>query len=93
MLRGGGLRDHAAGNEVLHAVRAGDAHLIGAVSVKIQRKGCRRMAQILLHGLDVVSGAEGIDCVGVPQVVDPDAGMLSDFTIRLKQSYSARNDV
>ena len=73
-------RNDAAGDEILHAVGTCDPHLVRTVPVEIQGEGRRRVTQILLNRLDVVSGAEGIDCVGVPQVVDPDdIEMLQDL--------------
>ena len=41
-------------------------HLLGDMAVYIKRKGCCGMAQIALHRLDIVAGADGSDGVGVP---------------------------
>ena len=59
---------------MLHAVGTFDPHLVRTVSVEVQGEGRRRVTQILLNRLDVVSGAERVDRVSVPQVVDADAG-------------------
>ena len=44
-------------------------HLLGDMAVYIKRKGCCGMAQIALHRLDIVAGADGSDGVGVPEIV------------------------
>ena len=67
-------RNDAAGDEILHAVGTCDPHFVRTVPVEIQGEGRRRVTQILLNRLDVVSGAEGVDRVSVPQVVNADAG-------------------
>ena len=69
-------RNDAAGDEILHAVGTCDPHLVRTVPVEIQGEGRRRVTQILLDRLDVVPGAEGVDRVSVPQVVDADAGHI-----------------
>ena len=63
-------RNDAAGDEILHAVGTCDPHFVRTVPVEIQGEGRRRVTQILLNRLDVVSGAEGVDRVSVPQVVN-----------------------
>ena len=47
------------------------AHIIRIVPIKVQSKRCRGMAEILLHGLDVVPRAYRIDSIRVAQVMDP----------------------
>lgn len=59
-----------AGDERLHAVGARLPHFVGAMAVKIQRKGCCGVTQVFLHGFDVVPRAERIHCVGVPEVMN-----------------------
>ena len=44
------------------------------------------MAEVLLHGFDVVPGADGIDSIGVAQIVDPNPRQPMLLTMRLKQS-------
>jgi hypothetical protein len=53
-------------DEFFHAIRAVPAHLFRDVTVNVERKSCRGMTQIALHRLDVVSGFDGGNSVGVP---------------------------
>ena len=53
-------------DKTLHAVGTFALHLVGHMAVYVQRKGRCGVTQIALHGLDVISGADRGDCVGVP---------------------------
>ena len=59
-------------DESLHPVGALLLHLVRNVSVDVQREGRRGVAQVGLHGLDVVADLQGGHCVGVPHVVEAD---------------------
>ena len=50
----------------VHARRALLLHLLGHMAVNIECKGCRGVAKIALHGLDIVAGADRGHGVGVP---------------------------
>ena len=55
------------------------------MAVNIERKGCRGVAQIALHGLDIVAGADRGHGVGVPEIVK--AGVrTSDLRRRFLES-------
>ena len=53
-------------DKTLHAVGTFALHLVSHMAVYVQRKGRCGVAQITLHGLDVVASADRGDCVGVP---------------------------
>ena len=53
-------------DELLHAIRAGLFHLGRHMAVHIKSKGRRRMAQVFLHGLDVIPTLNRHDGVGMP---------------------------
>ena len=59
---------------MLHAVGAFALHLVSHMAVYVQRKGRCGVAQITLHCLDVVSGADCGNSVGVTQVVETGIG-------------------
>ena len=59
-------------DEALHPVGALLLHLVGDVAVDVQREGRRGVAQVALHGLDVVADLQGGHRVGVPHVVEAD---------------------
>ena len=61
-------------DEPLHSVRTFPLHLIRHMAVHIQRKRGGGVAQITLHCLDVVSGADRGNCVGVTQIVETGVG-------------------
>ena len=61
-------------DKTLHAVGAFALHLVGHMAVYVQRKGRCGVAQISLHCLDVVPGADCGDCVGMAQVVETGIG-------------------
>ena len=56
---------HDTVDVLLHPLGAGLFHLIGHVAVDVQRKSCRGMTQVALYCLDVVTGANGSNGVGV----------------------------
>ena len=41
-------------------------HLLGDMAVDVQREAGGGMAQVPLHGLDVISAFDGDNCVAVP---------------------------
>ena len=64
---------------MLHAVGTFALHLVSHMAVYVQRKGRCGVAQITLHRLDVVPGADRGDCVGVAQVVETGIGTTRRF--------------
>ena len=80
-------RNDAAGNEILHAVGTRDPHLVRTVPVEVQGEGRRCVTQVFLHRLDVVPGAEGVDRVSVPQVVNADTGHVQRADNLLTTGY------
>ena len=56
--------------ELLHAVGAFFLHLIGDMAIDVQGESCGGMAQVFLDGFDVIAGADGGDCVGVPEIME-----------------------
>ena len=57
-------------NEAFHVVRAALFHLFRHMPVNVQRKGCCRMSEIPLHGLDIVTGMDRGNCVAVAKIVE-----------------------
>ena len=66
-------------DKTLHAVGTFALHLVGHMAVYVQRKGRCGVAQITLHCLDVVPGADRSDCVGVTQIVETGIGTTRRF--------------
>lgn len=62
----------------LHAGGAVLLHLFADVPIHIQRKGGCGMAEVALHGFDVITVLEGEDRMGVSQVMHPGVGR-TDF--------------
>ena len=54
-------------NKSLHSVGALLLHLVGDVTVDVQREGRSGVAQVGLHGLDVVADLQGGHRVGMTQ--------------------------
>ena len=61
-------------NKTLHAVGTFTLHLVSHMTIYVQHKGRCGVAQVPLHRLDVVSGADRGNCVGVTQVVETGIG-------------------
>lgn len=57
-------------DKTLHAVGTFALHLVSHMAVYVQRKGRCGVAQISLHRLDIVPGADRGGCAGVTQVVE-----------------------
>lgn len=57
-------------DKTLHAAGAFALHLVGHMAIYVQCEGGSGVAQIPLHRLDVVPGADRGDCAGVTQVVE-----------------------
>ena len=53
-------------DKTLHAVGTFALHLVSHMAIHVQRKGGCGVTQITLHCLDVISGADRGDSVGVP---------------------------
>ncbi len=49
-----------------HAIGGLLPHLLGDMTVNVQREAGGGMTQIALHGLDVISAFDGDNCVAVP---------------------------
>ena len=47
-------------------------HLLGDMTVNVQREAGGGMAQIALHGLDVISAFDGDNCVAVSKIMERD---------------------
>ena len=65
-------------DKTLHAVGTFALHLVSHMAIHVQRKGRCGVTQITLHRLDVVSGADRGDCVGVTQVVETGISQRGD---------------
>lgn len=65
-------------DKTLHAIGTFALHLVGHMAVYVQRKGRCGVAQISLHCLDVVPGADRGDCVGVTQVMETGISQRGD---------------
>ena len=61
-----------AGDERLHPIGAGLPHFIRTMAVKIQRKRGCCVPQVFLYSLDIVPGAERVDRISVPEVMNSD---------------------
>ena len=61
-------------NEALHALGTCGSHVICKVTVDVQSERCRGMAEIALHGFDVISSPDTVNGVGVPQIMDSGGG-------------------
>ena len=66
-------------DKTLHAVSTFALHLVGHMTVYVQRKGRCGVTQITLHCFNVVAGADRGDCVGVTQVVETGIGTTRRF--------------
>ena len=55
---------------VFHALCALPFHADGGVSVGSEREACGGVAQIFLHGFDVIPGFQAVDREGVAQIVE-----------------------
>ena len=69
-------------DEPLHSVSALLLHRVGYMAVPVQCECCGIVSGVLLNGFYVVSGAESVDYIGVPQIMEPmlfDAVGLQDF--------------
>ena len=61
-------------NEALHALRTCGSHVICEVTIDVQGERRCGMAEIALHGFNVIASADAVDGVGVPQIMDPGGG-------------------
>lgn len=77
-------------NKLLHTLCAILLHLFRNMSVNIQRESRSGMAEIFLHGFNVVTTFDTGNCVCVAQVVKAGSLRAYFFTMRLKQSYTVR---
>ena len=66
-------------DKTLHAVGTFTLHLVSHMAIHVQREGGSGVAQITLHCLDVVPGADRGDCGGVTQVVETGIGTTRRF--------------
>ena len=66
-------------DKMLHAVSTFALHLVSHMAVCVQCEGGSGVAQISLHRLDIVAGADRGDCVGVTQVVETGIGTTRRF--------------
>lgn len=84
-------------DKALHPVGAFLLHLVGDMAVNVQRKGCRGVTQVALHGLDIVADLQGGHRVGVAHVVeaklrraDPFHDLLEVVVDRVRVQVSAQ---
>lgn len=71
-------------NVLLHTVRAGLLHLFCDMAVHVQREGGAIVAQVSLHGLDIVPGPDRGHGVAVTQIVESgrwEADGCNDFLV------------
>ena len=90
-------------DKTLHAVGTFALHLVSHMAVYVQCEGSSGVAQISLHRLDVVPGADRGDCVGVPLRYNYDKpekprisrvfGYLARFFILFQTEKSSREVV
>ncbi len=90
-------------DKTLHAVGTFALHLVCHMTIHVQRKGGSGVAQIALHCLDVISGADRGDSVGVPLRYNYDKpekprisrifGYLARFFILFQTEKSSREVV
>ena len=90
-------------DKTLHAVGTFTLHLVSHMAIHVQRKGRCGVAQVPLHRLDVVPGADRGDCVGVPLRYNYDKpekprisrvfGYLARFFILFQTEKSSREVV
>lgn len=73
-----GSTDGNCTDKTLHAVGTFALHLVSHMTIHVQRKGRCGVAQVPLHRLDVVPGADRGDCVGVTQVVETGISQRGD---------------
>ena len=59
-----------ASNKCLHSVRTVLLHLVRDMTIDVQRKGGGGVAQIALHGFDIVPGPDRGHGVAVPEIVE-----------------------
>ena len=65
--------------EILHAGGAVLPHAFREVAVSVQSKGRAGVAEVALDGLDIVARPNGVDCIGVPEVVETHANQSGGF--------------
>ena len=58
-------------NEALHALRTCGSHVICEVTIDVQGERRCGMAEIALHGFDVISSPDTVNGVGVARVMYP----------------------
>lgn len=61
-------------NELFHVVGAALFHLLGHMSIDIQRKRRCRMSKVPLHRLDIVTGMDCGNCVAVAKIMEASLG-------------------
>ena len=98
-----GSTDGNCADKTLHAVGTFALHLVSHMAVYVQCEGSSGVAQISLHCLDVVAGADRGDCVGVPLRYNYDKpekprisrvfGYLARFFILFQTEKSSREVV
>lgn len=65
--------------EILHAGGAVLPHALREVTVSIQSKGRAGVAEVALDGLDIITGPNSVDGIGVPEVVETDTNQSGRF--------------
>lgn len=61
-------------DETLHSGGTVFLHLVGDVAVNVEGEGCGGVAEVLLHGLDVIARLDGGHGVGMAQVMESGVG-------------------
>ena len=67
-----------ASDKCLHSVRTVLLHLVRDMTIDVQRKGGGGVAQIALHGFDIVPGPDRGHGVAVPEIVKRASGRPMD---------------
>ena len=58
-------------NELLHTCGTLLFHAVSHMSIDIQSKGGSGMTQVVLHGLDIITGTEGRYGIRMAEIVEP----------------------
>lgn len=65
--------------EILHAGGAVLPHALREVAVSVQSKGRAGVAEVALDSLDIITGPNSVDCIGVPEVVETHTNQSGGF--------------
>ena len=77
-------------DKLLHPLGTVLLHLLRHMAIHVQCESSGGMAEIFLHGFNVVAAFDASNRVSVAQVVKAGSLRAYFFTMRLKQSYTVR---